>query len=196
MALGYLCDDCHKQAVTHIRESRRFESMYTLQGKNPNNTQHTLSTLVYTHPTYAFYWQSPYVTTFRWLPRSWNRSLHPKEVLTTKDRLTQPSSWVVSFFLTCDSPGVGERGFDPMVTQLLQLTWLISPACDRYVQYLLTGANPSILNWHRQGLEPWRCRLATYHSLTFPISCLHFPLMVPPGLQFNQVPSTKSKCWM
>jgi hypothetical protein len=28
-----LRDDCHKQAVTHIRESRRFESMYTLQGK-------------------------------------------------------------------------------------------------------------------------------------------------------------------
>jgi hypothetical protein len=33
MPLNYLRDDCHKQAVTHIRESRRFESMYTLQGK-------------------------------------------------------------------------------------------------------------------------------------------------------------------
>jgi hypothetical protein len=29
MPLRYLCDDCHKQAVTHIRESRRFGSMYT-----------------------------------------------------------------------------------------------------------------------------------------------------------------------
>jgi hypothetical protein len=31
--LNYLWDDCHKQAVTHIWESRRFESTYTLQGK-------------------------------------------------------------------------------------------------------------------------------------------------------------------
>jgi hypothetical protein len=33
MSLSYLCADGHKQAVTHIRESRRFESMYILQGK-------------------------------------------------------------------------------------------------------------------------------------------------------------------
>jgi hypothetical protein len=25
------------------------------------------------------------------------------------------------------------------------------------------------------GLQPWRCRLSTYHSLTFPIDGLHFP---------------------
>jgi hypothetical protein len=61
-----------------------------------------------------------------------------------------------------------------------RLTGPISPACDRYIQYLLTGANPSVLNQHRQGLQPWRCRLATYHSPTFPTSCLHFPLSAPP----------------
>jgi hypothetical protein len=55
----------------------------------------------------------------------------------------------------------------------------ISPACDRYVQYLLAGANPSILNRHRRGLQPWRCRLATYHYPTFPTSCLPFPPMGP-----------------
>jgi hypothetical protein len=33
MPLSYLHDDYHKQAVTHIRESRWFESMYTLKGK-------------------------------------------------------------------------------------------------------------------------------------------------------------------
>jgi hypothetical protein len=27
-----------------------------------------------------------------------------------------------------------------------------SPACDRYVQYLLTGTNPSVLNRHRRGI--------------------------------------------
>jgi hypothetical protein len=28
----------------------------------------------------------------------------------------------------------------------------ISPACDRYIQYLLMGGNPSVLNQHRRGL--------------------------------------------
>jgi hypothetical protein len=38
----------------------------------------------------------------------------------------------------------------------------ISPACDRYVQYLLAGANRTVLNRHRQWLQPWRCQLVTY----------------------------------
>jgi hypothetical protein len=38
-------DDCHKHAVNHIRESRRFELMYTLQGKT-RPTCHMLSTLI------------------------------------------------------------------------------------------------------------------------------------------------------
>jgi hypothetical protein len=44
----------------------------------------------------------------------------------------------------------GER-FQPMVIQLHQFTGPISPACDQYIQYLLTGANPSVLNRHRRG---------------------------------------------
>jgi hypothetical protein len=32
------------------------------------------------------------------------------------------------------------------------------------------------------------------HSLTFPTSCPHFPLMAPSGLHFNQVPAFKPKC--
>jgi hypothetical protein len=34
------------------------------------------------------------------------------------------------------------------------LTRPISLACDRYVQYLLTGANPSVLNRHKRGIQP------------------------------------------
>jgi hypothetical protein len=44
MPLSCLHDDCHKQVVTHIRESQRFESMYIPQGKT-RPTRHTLSTL-------------------------------------------------------------------------------------------------------------------------------------------------------
>jgi hypothetical protein len=52
--------------------------------------------------------------------------------------------------------------------QTTRLTGPISPVCDQYVQYLLAGANPSVINWHRRGLQSWRCQLATSHSLTFP----------------------------
>jgi hypothetical protein len=72
--------------------------------------------------------------------------LLPEEVLATEYRLARPSSWVTSFPLPHDSLGVGERGFGQVVTQLHQLTGPITLACDRYIQYLLTGANPSVLN--------------------------------------------------
>jgi hypothetical protein len=44
MPLSYLRDDGRKQVVTHIRESRRFKSMYTLQGKI-QSTRHMLPML-------------------------------------------------------------------------------------------------------------------------------------------------------
>jgi hypothetical protein len=66
-----------------------------------------------------------------------------------------------------------------LMNKLHQFTGPITPACDRYVQYLLVGANPSILNRHNRGLEAWRYRLSTYHSLTFPTSGLHFTLKGP-----------------
>jgi hypothetical protein len=34
------------------------------------------------------------------------------------------------------------------------------------------------------------------HSPTFPTSCPHFSLVAPSGLQFNQVPAIKPKCWV
>jgi hypothetical protein len=37
--------------------------------------------------------------------------------------------------------------------QITRLTRPISPACDRYLQYLLIGANPSVLNRHRWTLQ-------------------------------------------
>jgi hypothetical protein len=59
--------------------------------------------------------------------------------------------------------------------QATRLIGPISPPCDRYVQYMLVGAKPSVLNRHRWGPLPLRCRLSTYHSLTFLTKCLHFP---------------------
>jgi hypothetical protein len=60
-----------------------------------------------------------------------------------------------------------------------RLTGPITLACNQYVQYLLMGANPSVLNRHTWELQPWRRRLSTYHSLTFPNNGLPFPLEGP-----------------
>jgi hypothetical protein len=37
--------------------------------------------------------------------------------------------------------------------QATRFTGPISPACDRYVQYMLMGANRTVLNQHRRGLQ-------------------------------------------
>jgi hypothetical protein len=86
-------------------------------------------------------------------------------------------------------------GAKPNIYQRLatRLTGSISVVCDRYVQYLLAGANRTVLNRPRQGLQPWRCHFSTYHSPTFPTSCLPFPLAAPRSLYFNQVPTIKPK---
>jgi hypothetical protein len=78
--------------------------------------------------------------------------------------------------------------------QTTRLTGPISLACERYVQYLLTGANPLVLNQHRRGYNLGGASLPCTHSPTFPTSCLHFLLRAPPGLHFNQVPLIKLKC--
>jgi hypothetical protein len=46
-----------------------------------------------------------------------------------------------------------------LLTAATRLTGPWTPACGRYIQYLLTGANPSVLNRCRQGL----LEVPTYH---------------------------------
>jgi hypothetical protein len=55
-----------------------------------------------------------------------------------------------------------------LMNMLHRFTRLISPACDQYIQYLLTRANPLVLKRHRRMLQPCRCRLTISHSPIFP----------------------------
>jgi hypothetical protein len=97
MPLSYLRDDCHKPVVTHIRESRRFESMSTLQGKT-RPTRHTPSMLdlhmVLDHTSHVLRERQPFTSPYE-----------VEEAPTPRRSLE-----------------VGERSFGPVVTQLLQLT--------------------------------------------------------------------------
>jgi hypothetical protein len=86
-------------------------------------------------------------------------------------------------FLSQDNHWSSNESQTSVDNKLHRFTGPITLACDQNVQYLLVGANPSVLNRHRWGLQPWRCRLSTYHSLTFPTDGLHFP---PKGPVWSQ----------
>jgi hypothetical protein len=59
-----------------------------------------------------------------------------------------------------------------------RFTGPITPAYDQYFQYLLTGINSLVLNWHRRELQPRGSRLSTLHSSPFPTDD---PLLPPKG---------------
>jgi hypothetical protein len=163
MPLNYLRDDCHKQAVTHIRELRRSESMYTLQGKTrliqhvcfPRQSTYVRCTL---HASGPRTWQP-----FTSHQQSWTESLLPRK--RAPDTIHSTSAdWSVGLYPVSLPSQTMKQWRKPHIyqQQATRLTGPISPACDRYVQYLLAGANPSVLNRHRRGLQPWRCRLSMY----------------------------------
>jgi hypothetical protein len=121
--------------------------------------------------------RGPHIATFRVVVNRFERVHCPwvEGLLTqfTTRRLTDPR--VRTQLLSHNSQWSSGKKLSFCWHLTTRLTRPISPACDRYVQYLLPGSNPSVLNWHRWGLQPWRCQLATYHSTTFPTSCLLFP---------------------
>jgi hypothetical protein len=142
--------------------------MYTLQG-NLIHTTHTFFALVHIRHMYASYGHSPYVATFRKVINRverihypWEKGSHPNP---------QHTGWsiresVSSFSPTTTIEAVGKSQAS-IGNKLHWFVWLIYPECDQYVQYLLTGANPSFLNQHRRGLQPWRYRLSTSHYPAF-----------------------------
>jgi hypothetical protein len=117
----------------------------------------------------------------------WTDSLHPRrrapDIIHSTPAIRSVGPYPAS--LPQQSKSSGEKS-SSCWQSTTRLTGPTSPACDRYVQYLLMGANRTVLNRHRWGLQPWRCCLATYHSPTIPISCLPFPLVAPPSLHLTK----------
>jgi hypothetical protein len=139
--------------------------MYTLQGKT-RPTRHV-----------RFPRQSPYVATFHEPSTESSRATAPKKRGSRYN--PKHAGWPTRGSVPSFSPKPNNEVVGAKTSiyrrQSTRLTGPISPACDRYIQYLLVGANPSVLNRHGRGLQPWRCRLSTYHSPTFPTSYLPFP---------------------
>jgi hypothetical protein len=133
-------------------------------GENPTNMIRMLPTPVHVRPTYASCEQSSYVTTFYEVPTDLDRSHCSWEkrlpIQSTARRLTDPR--VRTQLLSWASQWSRGRKPSSWWWPTTRFTGPISPVCDRYVQYLLMGANWTVLNRHRRVLQPWRYRLTTY----------------------------------
>jgi hypothetical protein len=122
--------------------------------ENLANNTCTLPMPVHICPAYAFYGWSPYVVTFH-------------ESLIELDKVTAPKKngfrhnpqhvgWLIHgsvYPVSLPSQSIKQwRKSNICRQQTTRLIGPISPTCDQYIQYLLVGANPSVLNWHRWGL--------------------------------------------
>jgi hypothetical protein len=165
-------------------------------GENPTNTTRTLPTPVHVRPVYASCGQSSYVATFHELSTELSRLTAPEKKGSRHN--PQCVGWPIHGSVPSFSPkpaneAVGEKSsiYQRLATRL---TGHISPACNRYVQYLLTGTNPSVLNRHRWGYHIENLGIATTLSPPFPSEGSTNPPNWPcPVSTFNQVLTTKPK---
>jgi hypothetical protein len=158
--------------VTHIRESWRFESMYTLQGKTPP-TRHVR----FSHQsTYASCGQSPYVATFR-------------ESSTKLDKVTAPEKkgsrhnpqhvgWSIHRSIPSFSPEPTNEAVEKGKTSINNRLLGLPGPYDRHAIGTFNTCS-----WGPTCYNLGDASLPHTHSLTFPTSCLHFPPKGPPGLQ-------------
>jgi hypothetical protein len=198
MLLSYLSDDCHKQAVTHIWESWRFEWMDTLQGK----TRRTRHVRFPRQSTYARH------TLPAGSPRTWQPFMRRQQIWIDPTALEKKSSrhnpqhagWPIcgsvpgfSFETANEAGGISQAPDD---NQLLGLPGLYHRHAIDTFNTCSWGSTKWSLIDTGGGYNLGGAGSPHTHSPTFPTSCPHFPLMASPGLQFNQVLTTKPKRWI
>jgi hypothetical protein len=124
--------------------------------------------------------------------QSWTESLLPRKRApdTIPSTLTDRSAGPYPVSLP-NQPIKQWRKSNTYQQQTTRFTRPISPACDRYIQYLLMGATERSLTDTGGGYNLEGVGLPHIHSPTFTTSCLFFPLVAPPSLHFNQAPAFK-----
>jgi hypothetical protein len=103
---------------------------------------------------------------FTMTQQSWTDPTAPKKkglpTTSPAHRLTDP--WVpISSFSPLTTIETIDIVMHLLTKMLHQFTGPISPACDQYIQYLVAGANPSVLNRHRRGYK-LGCVSFSHHS--------------------------------
>jgi hypothetical protein len=121
------------------------------------------------HSTYSSCRRSPYVATFHESSTGLDGCNAPEKKCSQLHLPARLSgSWDLPQFLFQHSHWSSVLKPSTCWWQATRLTRHISLACDRYVQYLLTGTNPSVLNRHRLGLPHRNIGIATALSPLFP----------------------------
>jgi hypothetical protein len=160
-----------------ISENHDDSNQYTPCRGKPDQHGTRFSRSVRVWPSTIHISRHPHIAVFREVINS-NAQSHcsrEKGLLTQSTARQLTNLWVRTQFLSWASHWSSGDKATLCWWQASRLTGPISLACDQYIQYLLAGANPSVLNRHRWGLQPWRYRLSTYHSPTFPTDGLPFP---------------------
>jgi hypothetical protein len=108
--------------------------------------------------------RGPYIATFHAVINRFEQIHCTREEWLPTQSTTHRSSdpWVRTQLLSHNSQWSSGEKSNFYWQPTTRLIGPISPACDRYVQYLLAGANWTVLNRHKRMLQPWRCRLVTY----------------------------------
>jgi hypothetical protein len=143
-----------RQAVTHIWESRWFELMYTLQGKPCQHAIHISRSVRVSQP-----FTGPYKVETG--PYTWKKSWYPV--------ITQPSRRPSHLILPpSQKPWSRREKVLPNSYTTTLVYWSYNTSMRSVCSILAHGANSSVLNWHRWGLQPWRCWIFTSLSPPFP----------------------------
>jgi hypothetical protein len=143
MPLSYLRDGCHKQIVTHIRESRWFESMYTLQGKTwpTHNKLSTLSLHMVQHHTYLTW--STYSNLSCHRQQRWTEPLLPRKMApnTIHSMMADRSTYLYPV-LSWASPGSSGGKATLWWWQITRLTRPINTSMRSVRSILARGGQP------------------------------------------------------
>jgi hypothetical protein len=144
--------------------------------ENPTNMTRTLPTSVHVRAVYASCGQSPYVATFYESPTKLDKvTALEKMAPDTIHSMTADQSASPYRVSLPSQPMKQWRKSNICLQPATRLTGPISSACDRYVQYLLTGTKPSVLNRYKQGLPHRNLGIATALSPPFPFECSTSP---------------------
>jgi hypothetical protein len=143
---------------------------------------------VQVRPGHASCGQSPYVATFHESSTEYSRSTAPEKKGSRHNPQRTADRSVGPYPASLPSQLMKQWG-QSQASINGQLLGFLGP----YHQYAIgifntcsRGPTERSLTDTCEGLQPWRCRLSTYHSSTFPTNYLPFPLVAPPGLHLTK----------
>jgi hypothetical protein len=157
-------------------------------GENLTTTSRTLPALVHVCPAYAFCGQSPYVATFHESSTELSRPTAPEKKGSRHNPQRTVDRSVGPYPASLSSQPMKQWG-QSQASINGRLLGLLGP----YHQYVIGTFNTC--SW---GPTEWSLidtgggynlegtGLPHIHSLTFPTSCPHFPLVAPSGLQLTK----------